>query len=495
MLGLILTILVVGLIAGALARLLVPGKQDMSIVMTIVLGIVGSFVGGFLGYLLFHKDAADGFLQPAGIIGSVIGAVIVLLIWTRVGARRTVRADARCTRPPPPTRKEGRDDWHRRPPVSHAAVKSSCSRWTRPRHRTHRRACSSPTRRSATSARPRTAPDARGLPAGETTGREWSTWRNADSDVSGIRARSSSTARRPWAMCRRTWRTARSRRPSTGASTTSTWRRTTGRPSCGWDRGCRRSATGSSWRRRRVTATGSRPGGRSTSRCAGCRPTASTSAAPRGRRPGRARRCDSARRRALGRDQGAGGGPGRGNRHHRPWPSGARNTPRGAAPPSLRDGSHAAQPGAVARRVVPGRLRGSRGRGPAPGRRPDDDQDRVASQLAGRCRAFTRHLVRAVRRPGAHHCCRLVGAVPPRGDGDPHRRRRRAPGHADPRRAEPDLRSPRPRDSWPATASTPRRSSPCPSEDCREFRLVHSTNRCRSWSDSMSAPRPSVAVR
>jgi uncharacterized membrane protein YeaQ/YmgE (transglycosylase-associated protein family) len=52
--------------------------------MTVVLGIVGSFVGGFIGYALFHKDSQDGFFQPSGLIGSVIGAVIVLLIWTRV---------------------------------------------------------------------------------------------------------------------------------------------------------------------------------------------------------------------------------------------------------------------------------------------------------------------------------------------------------------------------------------------------------------------------
>ena len=91
MLGLIITIIVVGLIAGALARLLVPGRQDLSIPMTILLGIIGSFVGGFLGYVLFHKDAAQGFLQPSGLIGSVIGAVVVLLIWTRMGSRHTVR--------------------------------------------------------------------------------------------------------------------------------------------------------------------------------------------------------------------------------------------------------------------------------------------------------------------------------------------------------------------------------------------------------------------
>ena len=92
MLGLIVSIIVVGLLAGALARLLIPGKQHMSVVMTIVLGIVGSFVGGFLGYLIFHKDAQNGFLQPSGIIGSIIGSVIVLLIYTRVGNRQSVRS-------------------------------------------------------------------------------------------------------------------------------------------------------------------------------------------------------------------------------------------------------------------------------------------------------------------------------------------------------------------------------------------------------------------
>jgi uncharacterized membrane protein YeaQ/YmgE (transglycosylase-associated protein family) len=92
MLGLIITLVVVGLIAGALARLIVPGRQNISIGMTIVIGIIGSFVGGFLGYVLFHHNVQDGALQPSGIIGSVIGAIIVLLIMTRTGHRRRRRS-------------------------------------------------------------------------------------------------------------------------------------------------------------------------------------------------------------------------------------------------------------------------------------------------------------------------------------------------------------------------------------------------------------------
>ncbi|MFT2750069.1 GlsB/YeaQ/YmgE family stress response membrane protein [Clavibacter sp. Sh2036] len=91
MLGLIISLIVVGLIAGFIARAVVPGRQNLGVLKTILLGIVGSFVGGFLGFLIFQHDAMEGFFQPAGIIGSIIGAIIVLLVYVKVGGRKSVR--------------------------------------------------------------------------------------------------------------------------------------------------------------------------------------------------------------------------------------------------------------------------------------------------------------------------------------------------------------------------------------------------------------------
>jgi uncharacterized membrane protein YeaQ/YmgE (transglycosylase-associated protein family) len=88
MLGFILYLLIVGVIAGFLARALVPGPDPMGALATIVLGIVGSFIGGFLGWALFGKDFDEGALQASGIIGSIIGAVIALLIYRAVNRSR-----------------------------------------------------------------------------------------------------------------------------------------------------------------------------------------------------------------------------------------------------------------------------------------------------------------------------------------------------------------------------------------------------------------------
>lgn len=91
MLWTILGLIVIGLIAGFIARAVIPGKQSMGILMTIVLGIIGSFVGGFLGLLIFNHDPNEGFFQASGIIGSIIGAIIVLGIYVAVTRRSSAR--------------------------------------------------------------------------------------------------------------------------------------------------------------------------------------------------------------------------------------------------------------------------------------------------------------------------------------------------------------------------------------------------------------------
>ena len=83
--GLIL-FLIVGLIAGFIARALVPGPDPMGWVGTMILGVIGSFVGGTLAALLFGGMLE---LSASGLIGSIVGSIIVLLIWRAMGGERT----------------------------------------------------------------------------------------------------------------------------------------------------------------------------------------------------------------------------------------------------------------------------------------------------------------------------------------------------------------------------------------------------------------------
>ena len=80
-LGLILYLLIFGAIAGFIARLLVPGRDPIGFFGTILLGIVGSFIGGLLGYVIFNEDLNEGAIQASGIFGSIVGAIIALLIY------------------------------------------------------------------------------------------------------------------------------------------------------------------------------------------------------------------------------------------------------------------------------------------------------------------------------------------------------------------------------------------------------------------------------
>jgi uncharacterized membrane protein YeaQ/YmgE (transglycosylase-associated protein family) len=86
MIGLLLWLLVIGIIAGFLARLIVPGRDPMTFWQTVLLGVVGSFVGGLIGHALF--DSGSGWIHPSGVIGSIIGAVILLLVFRAATHRR-----------------------------------------------------------------------------------------------------------------------------------------------------------------------------------------------------------------------------------------------------------------------------------------------------------------------------------------------------------------------------------------------------------------------
>jgi len=80
----IISMIVVGFIVGLLARALMPGDQKLGIIWTIVLGIVGSLVAGYLGSALGFYAPGEG----AGWIGSIIGAIILLLIYGFIVRRR-----------------------------------------------------------------------------------------------------------------------------------------------------------------------------------------------------------------------------------------------------------------------------------------------------------------------------------------------------------------------------------------------------------------------
>lgn len=88
MIWFILILLGVGFVFGALARMLVPGTDAMSLSGTWLLGVVGSLVGGFIGYAVFHKDSDDGAIQAGGVLSSILGAVLVLVIYRAWKSRK-----------------------------------------------------------------------------------------------------------------------------------------------------------------------------------------------------------------------------------------------------------------------------------------------------------------------------------------------------------------------------------------------------------------------
>ena len=81
----IIVLLIVGFIVGGIARLLMPGRDSLGFFGTVLLGIVGSFVGGFLQNLVEYHTMSVHSFHPVGLIGSIIGAWVLLLLLRLTG--------------------------------------------------------------------------------------------------------------------------------------------------------------------------------------------------------------------------------------------------------------------------------------------------------------------------------------------------------------------------------------------------------------------------
>ena len=91
MVGTIIGAIIAGLIIGALARLVLPGKQDISIVITILLGILGSLIGSWLVYQVGYSNGNGGFEVIPFIAGVIVAAVLIMVYGSVAGRRTTSR--------------------------------------------------------------------------------------------------------------------------------------------------------------------------------------------------------------------------------------------------------------------------------------------------------------------------------------------------------------------------------------------------------------------
>ena len=81
--------IVLGLLAGLIAKAIMPGAERIGIIITTVLGVVGAMLGGFLATALGFGDPVDEFFDISTWLAAIVGAMIVLFVWNAISNRRT----------------------------------------------------------------------------------------------------------------------------------------------------------------------------------------------------------------------------------------------------------------------------------------------------------------------------------------------------------------------------------------------------------------------
>ena len=84
----IIAFIILGLIAGAIAKALLPGDDPGGLIVTAIIGVVGAIIGGFLAQALFDADPMDEFFDISSWLTAIIGAIILLLVYRMVVGRR-----------------------------------------------------------------------------------------------------------------------------------------------------------------------------------------------------------------------------------------------------------------------------------------------------------------------------------------------------------------------------------------------------------------------
>jgi len=84
----IIAFIILGLLAGAIAKALLPGDDPGGIIVTMLIGVAGALIGGFLAGVLFDADPMDEFFDISTWITAIVGSIVLLLIYRMVAGRR-----------------------------------------------------------------------------------------------------------------------------------------------------------------------------------------------------------------------------------------------------------------------------------------------------------------------------------------------------------------------------------------------------------------------